>query len=431
MGISDFLQQRTGQADNGIKGRLLAIIRSVYHLATSFSRHQGPLRSAALTFYTLLSLVPLLAIAFSVLKGLGAQNAIEPLLRQVAGDSQDTVSRIISYVNNTNVKSLGGIGLLFLLFTAVSLLEKIEESFNAIWGVSENRPLQRRFSDYLSVIIVGPILLLAATSITSGLQSQWLVNWIVERVYFGDKILLLFQMLPYVSIWIATTFLYIFIPNTKIRPGSALLGGILAGTTWQIAQWGYFHFQVGLAKYNAIYGAMAALPILLIWIYTSWLIVLFGLEIVYAYQHRSLDPLQTQVSSSTREELALALLVQVSRHFMSAAAAPPDASQLADEMRLPLIQVEDTLKTLAGLNYLAATDSSKSGWLPAYEPEKMLVGDLLSALRGSLKAAAKDRPPALAAATGALIKGRDGERGALDGLSIHDLLEQDEIKNRG
>lgn len=423
MGFSGFLQQRDRQAAAGIRGWMHAAIRFVHQLAVSFSLHQGPLRAAALTFYTLLSLVPLLAIAFSVLKGLGVQNSLEPLLRQVAGDSHETISLIVSYVNNTNVKSLGVIGLVFLLFTAISLLERIEESFNAIWGVSENRPPLRRFSDYLSVIIVGPIMLLAATSITSGLQSKWLVSWIIERVYFGDKILLLFQMLPYVSIWISTIFLYIFIPNTKIRPASAILGGILAGTVWQISQWGYFHFQVGVAKYNAIYGAMAALPVLLVWIYTSWLIVLFGLEIVYAHQHRGLNPLQTQVCSATREELALAILVEVCRHFRDNT-GPPDSSQLAEDLGLPLLQFEDSLTTLAELKYLSATNGNEPGWLPAFEPDRMYVGDVLSALRGSLLPD-DVRSPALVVAADVLAKGRAGEKSALDGLSMYDLLQKE------
>lgn len=424
MGFFDFLSQRDKLSAGGITGGLYTVLRLAHQLVVSFSLHQGLLRAAALTFYTLLSLVPVLAIAFSVLKGLGVQNSLEPLLRQVAGDSQETISLIVGYVNNTNVKSLGVIGLIFLLFTAISLLERIEESFNAIWGVSENRSPQRRFSDYLSVIIVGPIMLLAATSITSGLQSKWLVSWITERVYFGDKILLLFQMLPYVSIWISTIFLYIFMPNTKIRPASAILGGILAGTAWQITQWGYFHFQVGVANYNAIYGAMSALPVLLVWIYTSWMIVLFGLEIVYAHQHRGLlNPLQAQVCSATREELALAILVEVCRHFRDKT-GPPDSSQLAEELGLPLLQFEDSLTTLAELKYLSATNSTEPAWLPAFEPDRMFVGDVLSALRGSM-IPDEVRSPALVAAADVLAKGRAGERSALDGLSMYDLLQKE------
>ncbi len=255
------------------------------NLGTAFVTHQAPLRASALTYTTLLSLVPFLAIAFSVLKGLGVQNALEPLLLQVAGESsRETVSQIIGYVNNTNVKSLGVVGLLFLLVTVVSLLSTIEDAFNNIWGVLETRSLQRRFSDYLSVVVVGPLLLMVAMSMTSSLQSQWLVQWLVRNTLLGEAILLPFRLVPYLSVWVAMTFLYSYIPNARVRFRSAVLGGVVAGTIWQVTQWGYFHFQVGVANYNAIYGALAALPIFLVWIYTSWLIVLFGLELVRTHQ---------------------------------------------------------------------------------------------------------------------------------------------------
>lgn len=261
------------------------LVRFLSVLVSSFTAHQATLRASALTFTTVLSLVPFLAIAFSVLKGLGVQNALEPLLLRVAGESsREVVGQIIGYVNNTNVKTLGMVGLLFLLVTVVSLLSSIDDAFNAIWEVQETRPLQRRFSDYLSVVVVGPLLLMVATSMTTSLQSQWLVQWLVQHSVLGEAVLFLFRLIPYLSVWVAMTFLFSFIPNTTVRFRSALLGGVVAGTVWQITQWGYFHFQVGVANYNAIYGALSALPIFLVWIYTSWLIVLFGVELVRVHQ---------------------------------------------------------------------------------------------------------------------------------------------------
>ncbi len=266
---------------------LQRLARFVLDLGRAIDEHQLSLRAAGLTYTTVLSLVPFLAIAFAVLKGFGVQNALEPVLLKVVGESsREVVIRIIGYVNNTNVKSLGLIGLLTLLVTVINLLTSIEEAFNAICGVSETRSLQRRFSDYLSVVVVGPVLLMVAMSMTSSLQSQWLVQWLINHTVLGDAILLLFRLVPYVSIWIAMTFLYSYIPNAKVPLRSALLGGVVAGTIWQLIQWAYFHFQVGVANYNAIYGALAALPIFLVWIYTSWLIVLFGLELVRSHQEQ-------------------------------------------------------------------------------------------------------------------------------------------------
>jgi len=421
--IPDMLRVPDPEAWRGMKGQLFAFLQTVYQISAAFAAHQGPLRSAALTYTTMLSLVPLLAIAFAVLTGFGVQNALEPLLQQVAGDSEETISRIISYVNNTNVKSMGAVGLLLLVLTVISLLGNIEEAFNATWGVEENRPFRRRFSDYLSVVVVGPILLLAATSMNTSLQSQWLVKWLIEHTYLGDTILLLFRMVPYLFIWLAMTFLYIFIPNTRVHPGSAVLGGILAGTAWQIAQWGYFHFQVGMAKYNAIYGTLAALPIFLVWVYTSWLIVLFGLEVVYAHQHRAARSALTGTTASSatsREVLALSTLLLVCRHFHTDA-PPPVQLQLSDELGIPLNETEELLEKLRQLHFLVKISDDGAGWLPAREPAAMMLDEVLTALRGKL-------PPAeeFAAACGPVIELLGRESGmrseSLHGITIHDLL---------
>lgn len=278
-------QRPVPSSSAGLQVRMQRTVRFAAELGSAFGRHQISLRASALTYDTVLSLVPFLAIAFSVLKGLGVQNALEPLLLKVAGESsREEIAQLIGYVNNTNVKSLGMVGLLMLLVTVSSLLFAVEDAFNAIWGVTETRTLQRRFSDYLSVVLVGPFLLIVAMSMTTTLQSQWLVQWLIRNTWLGEAILSLFRLIPYLSIWIAMTFLYSYIPNTRVSFRSALLGGVVAGTIWQITQWAYFHFQVGVANYNAIYGAMAALPILLVWIYTSWLIVLYGLEVVRIHQ---------------------------------------------------------------------------------------------------------------------------------------------------
>jgi membrane protein len=407
---------------HGLKGCFFSVLQSIYSILISFDTHQGLLRAAALTYTTLLSLVPFLAIAFSVLKGLGAQNALEPILQQFAGDSEETISRIIDYVNNTNVKSLGAIGLVFLILAVISLMGNIEEAFNAVWGVSETRSVQRRFSDYLSVVVVGPVLLLAATTMTTSLQSQWMLQWLIQNTYLGGAILLLFQFLPYLSVSIAMVFLYIFIPNTRVSFASAVAGGVVAGTAWELAQWGYFHFQVGVAKYNAIYGTLAALPIFLVWIYTSWLIVLFGLEIVFAHQHRgrSLPGSSAfSLSVTAREELAVALLLQVNLHFIKGG-IPPSPHLLADELNVPLLPLETLFDQLERLGFLVATSGSRSGWLPARDPSELQVSDVIRALRGVSEL--QTATPVLQLAEEVIQKGWDGSRASLEGVTVRELL---------
>ncbi len=422
--IPDLLQTENPDEWHGLKGRIFSFIQLIYSISINFSGHQGAMRASALTYTTVLSLVPFLAIAFSVLKGLGAQNTLEPLLQQIAGDSEETISRLVAYVNNTNMKSVGAIGLVMLILTVVSLMGNIEEAFNAVWGVRETRSIHRRFSDYLSVVIVGPILLLAATSMTSTLQSQWMLQWLIHNTYLGDAILLLFRFLPYLSVWIAMVFLYIFIPNTRVRFASAVTGGVIAGTAWQLAQWGYFHFQVGVANYNAIYGTLAALPIFLVWIYTSWIIVLFGLEIVFAHQHRGhglLGSSTFSLTSTAREQLAVALLVQVSLQFQKGG-VPPSAQFLADELNVPLLSLETVFDDLAQLGYLVATLGRESGWLPARDPSEVQVSEVIGALRGvsSLQAAI----PALQLAENVISQGWDGSCANLKGVTVRDLLKR-------
>ena len=422
--IPNLIQTNNPDEWHGLKGRIFSFFQFIYSISISFSTHQGPMRASALTYTTVLSLVPFLAIAFSVLKGLGAQNTLEPLLQQIAGDSEETISRLVAYVNNTNMKSVGAIGLVMLILTVVSLMGSIEEAFNAVWGVRETRSIHRRFSDYLSVVIVGPILLLVATSMTSTLQSQWMLQWLIHNTYLGDAILLLFRLLPYLSIWIAMVFLYIFIPNTRVRFASAVTGGVIAGTAWQLAQWGYFYFQVGVANYNAIYGTLAALPIFLVWIYTSWLIVLFGLEIVFAHQHRGHGlpgSSNFSLTSTAREHLAVALLLQVSLQFQKGG-VPPSAQFLADELNVPLLSLETVFDDLAQLGYLVATSGRESGWLPARDPSEVQVSEVIGALRGvsSLQAAT----PVLHLAENVIRQGWDGNKACLKGVTVRDLLNR-------
>jgi membrane protein len=425
--IPDLLQTDSPEDWGGLKGHIYSFLHFVYVVAANFTSHQGQLRAAALTYTTVLSLVPFLAIAFSVLKGLGAQNALEPILQQVAGDSEETISRIIAYVNNTNMKSMGAIGLVMLIVTVISLMGSIEQAFNAVWGVRETRSIQRRFSDYLSVVVVGPILLLAATSMTSSLQSQWLLQWLIQNTYLGDAILMMFRLLPYLSVWIAMVFLYLFIPNTKIRFASAVTGGVVAGTAWELAQWGYFHFQVGVANYNAIYGTLAAVPVFLVWIYTSWLIVLLGLEIVFAHQHRGHGLTASssfRLSATSREELAIALLVQVSLLFQKGG-EPPSAQFLADELNVSLMPLESIFDELQQLGYLVESSGNNSGWLPARDPSEVFVNEVIGALRGD--SALQATTTILQLAEGIVSKGWGGSKVSLDGITVRDLLKKAEV----
>ena len=273
-------------ADDGKRG-CYDIVRVLAAAIIAFRRRNCIQHAAALTFNSLLALIPLLAIMFALLKGLGVHNTIEPLLlKQLSVGSEEVVSNIITYINNTNVARLGSVGLVMLVFTVLALLSNIEKSFNDLWQVQETRSLFRRFADYFSVVTLGPLFVLAAVSMNTSIRSQHVVQWLLSKPVFGDALLMLFEVLPFFAIWAAFIFLYMFVPNTKVKLLSALVGGISAGSLWLLTQWAYINFQYGVGKYNAIYGTMAALPIFMIWLYVSWMITLLGVQLCWAFQFR-------------------------------------------------------------------------------------------------------------------------------------------------
>lgn len=350
----------------------------------NFWEDQCLLRASALSFTTILSFVPFFALAFSILKGFGVQNKVEPLiLGQLAGGYQDILNKIITYINNTNMTSVGAIGLATLMMTVISLLGSIEEAFNVIWGVPETRSLYRKFSDYLSVVVSAPLLLLAATSITTTLRSQGLVKWLIETNYVGEVLLFLFNLIPYISIWIALVFLYTFVPNTHVRFKSALIGGVLAGTIWQVVQWGYITFQFGVAKYNAIYGTIALVPIFMFWIYTSWLIVLFGVEIVCA--HQNIRTFRQELHSPSlshghRELLALSILRIITASFDKGEQGWT-VERLAEKLNVPVRLTREILVQLTEAGYVAPTAGEEHTYLPAREPATIEIHDVLAKIR--------------------------------------------------
>ncbi len=334
---------------------LLRQIQTAALVIRDFGMNQCLLRASALTYYTMLSLVPLLALVFALLKSFGVQNLLQPLIIEKlnVGDGQ-VAEVILSYINNTQVTQLGAVGLVFLIVAVVSLLTNIEKSFNYIWGVKNVRPLLRRFADYLSVILAGPILIIGAISMTSSLASNDLVQKLMEMQMVGTLIFYAFKFAPFVFMWLAFTGLYVFMSNIKVEWRAAFIGGVVGGTLWQFAQVGYVHFQVGVGRYNAIYGTMAALPIFMIWVYLSWLIVLFGLGVCYAKQNlrtSGRDLRGSEVSRNSFEQVALAILVTLADRF-SCGERPLSNEQLAKYLFIPPRLCRSIMQILLKLGFV-------------------------------------------------------------------------------
>jgi len=376
---------------------LLRQVQTVVLVGRDFAINQCLLRASALTYYTMLSIVPLLALTFALLKAFGVQNVLEPLIMEKlnVGNGQ-AIQAIMGYINNTRVGSMGAFGLLFLLVAVVSLLTNVEKTFNHIWGVHEIRPLMRRFADYLSVILVGPVLIISAISMTSSLTSYHLVQKLIEMQLVGSLILLLFKVVPFLFMWLAFAFIYVFMSNIKVEWRAAFIGGVVGGTFWQVAQWGYVNFQVGVAKYNAIYGTMAALPIFMVWLFLSWVILLFGLEVTYAKQNlrtSGRDLRGSEVSRNSYEQVALVVLVTLADRFARVESALSQ-EQLARLLFVPSRLCRSILRMLVEIGFVSELCSrlGRRSYQLGRAAENLPLAELVKTMRDKGEEALHLRP---------------------------------------
>jgi membrane protein len=427
--VRGFLSQGVWKEDVSDVPRLKAIlyhvVRFLHHTSTSFLNDQCLLRASALTYSSLLSLVPLLALMFAILKGLGVQRRLEPLiLEKFALGSQQLASNILEYIDRTNVSSLGAMGVVTLLVTAVMVLKNMERSFNWIWKVQKGRTWLRTMSDYLSVMMIAPFCLLIALSLTTYFNSSGFIQRMETLWLVGDFYRFLIKMTPFAVLWIAFTFCYVFMPNTRVKFTSALLGGIVGGTLWQLTQWGYIRYQIGMAKYNAIYGALSQLPILLVWIYISWVIVLFGAEMAYAHQNLASYSEEKASSMSGRNSLVYRLL-QVLRaigvRFLGGE-PPHTAEDLSNALKMPMSTLEPCLDRLEGLGWIATRQGNESLIVFQRPPNQMPLHLVLGIWPSDGEHGAKEESLAEI-----LHRANDGLRSALQDLTVQDLMEQSDL----
>jgi membrane protein len=277
----------------------------------------------SLVYTTLLSMVPLLALSFSVLKAFGVHNQIEPLLGNLLAplgeQGQEVSSRLVGFIENMNVGVLGAVGLALLIYTVVSLIEKIEASLNAMWHVTQLRSLSERFSRYLSVLLIGPLLVFSALGLTASAMSSSLAQMLISVEPLGSLVSMAGQVVPYLLVVGAFTFVYRFVPNTRVRFIPALLAGIVAGLMWQSAGWAFATFVVSSARYSAIYSSFAILVLFLLWLYVSWLVLLIGADMAFYLQHPEylyVKPGEPRLSNRMRERLALVVVHLMGSHFL-------------------------------------------------------------------------------------------------------------------
>jgi membrane protein len=345
------------------------------------------MRAMGLVYVSILSLVPFLAFAFAVLKGFGVQNRLQPLLADMfnpLGDKGPAIAaKIIDFVNNVKAGVLGTLGLVMLLYTVITLVRKVEEAFNHMWRVREPRTLMEGFGHYLSVIMVGPLLFVTALGLTATISSHDAVQHITDWAPVGVLLVAAAKVLPYIFVVGAFTFIYMFVPNTHVQLRAAFTGGLLAGVSWELAGWIFTELTEKSTRLTAIYSGFAILVMFMVWLYTSWIIVLAGAEIAFFVQNPELvrhGLKRNEFGGRTLERVALSVMYLIGRAYEEKH-TPWSREQLARRLHLPTDIILTVLDRLQQRGLIIVVREKIRRYVPAYDMNQMPLREVIMAVR--------------------------------------------------
>jgi membrane protein len=370
---------------------LIKQLRIIVLASRGFLNDKVQLRASSLTFYSLLSVVPLVAIGFGIATGFGFKENLEAILTKNFQSHQEVLNWLLSISNsalqNTSGGYIAGVGVLILFWSVMGLLNHIESSFNHIWQIRTDRPWFRKFTDYLTIMLIAPVFVILSSSITVFI-SEYLTEFISKAAIlevFKPIVTILVQLIPYFLSWVGLTVMFIIMPNTKVKFKPAVIAGIVAGTCLQVVQWLYIDLQFGITKLNTIYGSFAAIPLLIVWIQSSWIIVLVGAELSFANQNVSQYEFESEalnISNSQKRALVLMIINLIVRHF-STGEPPLSAENIAVRLKIPVRLSRDILHNLhlVGLiSRIQENDNKESLYQPSMDINKLTVSFVLSRL---------------------------------------------------
>jgi membrane protein len=365
--------------------RAVGILRYPYALIRDFIRGELNLRAMSLVYTSLLSIVPLLAFSFSIFKGLGVHRNLKPFIaeffRPLGEGAQEMTERVIGFVENISSGVLGTLGLAFLLYTVISTIQKIEGSFNFVWRVERPRSFARRVSEYLSLMVVGPIIVVAALGLTASLADAELIERLTRFRIVDNALLTLGRVVPYVAVSLLFAFLYVFIPNTHVRIRPALAGGLLAGVLW-VALGAIFTTAIGYAtRLSLVYTSFFILITALVWIYIAWLILLLGAQLSYYVQHPECmrrGQHEPRLTASMAEQLALNTMYLIARSFKTGEPGWT-LNHLAERLDVPGTLLGPVIRSLEGAGLLALTE--KEVLLPGRDIAEIDLDRIVNAAR--------------------------------------------------
>jgi membrane protein len=373
------------------KSFLFKQLRIIVLAARGFSSHNVQLRASALTFYSLLSVIPVAAIAFAIAKGFGLDKNLEQELINNFQSHEEVLNWLLRNARNaldaTNGGYIAGVGIVILFWSVMSLLGDIESSFNHIWQIRSPRPWYRKFTDYLTIMLIAPIFLILSSSVTVFINTQFEDFMLKAPIldFFKPIVGFLLQFTPYFLTWVSLTVLFIVMPNTKVRFMSALVAGVIAGTFLQILQWFYIDLQFGISKLSTIYGSFAAIPLFIVWLQSSWIVVLIGAEISFANQNVSRYEFESEalnISNYQKRALTLMIMSLITKNFVNG--EPPAGTEtISVQLKIPVRLVRDIVQDLnaVGLVSMIHTNDDKERlYQPAMDINSLTICFVLSRL---------------------------------------------------
>ncbi|MBE0470669.1 MAG: YihY/virulence factor BrkB family protein [Methyloprofundus sp.] len=373
----DGLWQIQREENNSELKKLALRYLKIFTLSTTdFIKDHGSLRASALTLYTLLSIVPVIAMFFGIAKGFGLEKTLEQQLLEQVPDQDTMILQLIEMARNMLDSTKGGVvagfGVVLLFWTVIKVISNIEESFNHIWNVQKSRSIGRKLSDYLSLMLLAPILIIAASSISVFVQTQ--LTSLISEYALPGTIFALYALsyLPILILWLLFSFLFMFMPNTRVNYSSGMFAGIFSGTLFYIVQSVYVSLQIGVSSYNAIYGSFAALPLFLVWLQITWMVVLFGSELSFFHQNIALYQFNQKfkkLNFNAKNQLALYIMHAIIERFNKTTELPYSTKEITLHLQLPLSISKSLLTELSDCKLLSKiyyADNPEPHYQPAY-----------------------------------------------------------------
>jgi len=417
----------------GIAGRIVTgVLRNAYAVIRDIVSGQLTLRAMSLVYTTLLSIVPLIAVSFSVLKGFGVHKDLEQylygVLEPLGEKGVEITDQVMTLVNNVNGSVLGGIGLAFFIYTAISMVQKIEEAFNYVWYVSKPRSFSRRLTEYLLVLLIVPLAIVVALGAIASLGNESAFQWLAANSILGPFFSATTKMTPYFVVIVVFTALYKYMPNTRVDFRSALVGGLSGGILWATLGIVFAAFIANSARNQTIYASFAIAITTLIWLYLNWLILLIGSQIAFYFQNPAylrIGRREPRLSNAMRERLALNIMFLVGKEFRN-----PDLgvtlSSLSHKLRIPSITLSPIAAGLEENGLI--TSNERENLLPGREMSRISLDDILAVVRRDGETGSHRNPKWSGIIDGLGKQLDDAIAGTLSNKTLSDMINESDTE---